>query len=246
VKPSPTCDESKIVGEGLASLQTAIATLFAPFELATELVTGFLYSGFAGLVGVTPLQVIEAANTVFDIVNDAQLSKNKTLVSFVTPFANNIVVLAVAVYTVISPIPPSKDPAGFTALLKTIKEIASDILEVVYALFPARRCPTSTRQLKKVLDAGLLLLMLTNFVAFLIGLFVAILIISLGARKGTDAATIELDPRLLAYLKNAKYDTDISFPTSFKNIDAFFTTFEAPVHAAFPVLASAKRLRNSK
>jgi hypothetical protein len=250
--PTPICDGSgsELVGEGLAAIQTAISTLFAPSDLATELVTGFLYSGFGLLVELSIQQTLDAANTVADIVAAAKLSQNKTLARFVTSFASNVVTLTVAVVTVVLDAlggSPIKNPDLYAEALAAAKDFALRVLDAVYRAHPVRSCPTSLRQLKDVLDAGILLLMLANFFAFLIGIFVDILIKILTKRKrlGPGDATAAIDTRFTTYVSKV-FATKDPIPTSFPDMPTFFAGLKDIVFGEFDVLSAGKRHRKSK
>ena len=205
-KPNPeTCDESKIVGEGLEALQSAIATTSVLQSLEAKLLAGFIYSGFSLLVGgPTPSQVIDTANTVFDITANAKLARNKTLTVYVATFANNAVILSALVFRLVVG-PPALNPAKYAEALAITEEVVGDILDLVYDAYRARPCPKTTRHLRTVLDAGLALLMLSNLVAFITGTIVGLIAAPKGAAADGRLPPIEsLDPALVVHWNKSK------------------------------------------
>ena len=159
--PKPYCEESKIVGKGLAALQAAIAigNLNATGQAFATI--GRIFGGLNGFLG--PVESILAANTIFDVVVEAKLSRNKTLIPFVQNFAAAGVSLVVAVLQFLG-----IGLGDFVVALKVTKAALLVVLKIVYRIFRVRSCPKTITELKGVLDAGLVLLMLSNVIYTLI------------------------------------------------------------------------------
>lgn len=158
------CNDSKIVGRGLRALQLAIAVGNAQATAQSIVAIGRIYGGISGVLD--PLEVILAVNAIFDVTRRARLSRNKELVPFVQLFAVAGITLLAYIKAILG-----WSTLEFRRALRLVKAALLFILQLLYGIFPVRKCPTTTRELKHVLDAGVVLLILSNLLFSIIALF---------------------------------------------------------------------------